>query len=103
MATEQYTPKTILVTGGAGFIASHVVIRLVNNYPQYKVTALCRQACITGYLLICRGSLNPAPQPGPCCCVQIVVLDKLDYCASMNNLASVKDKPNFKVCAKLPS
>lgn len=27
--------------------------------------------------------------------VQIVVLDKLDYCASMNNLASVKDKPNF--------
>jgi dTDP-D-glucose 4,6-dehydratase len=28
---------------------------------------------------------------------QIVVLDKLDYCASMNNLSTVKDKPNFKV------
>jgi len=33
----EYVPKNILVTGGAGFIASHVVIRLVNKYPQYKV------------------------------------------------------------------
>lgn len=32
-----YEPKNILVTGGCGFIASHVVIRLVKNYPQYKV------------------------------------------------------------------
>lgn len=61
-AESSYVPQTILVTGGAGFIASHVVIRLVNRYPQYK----------------------------------IVVLDKLDYCASLNNLSSVKDKPNFK-------
>uniref|UniRef100_A0A7S1CN91 NAD(P)-binding domain-containing protein n=1 Tax=Bicosoecida sp. CB-2014 TaxID=1486930 RepID=A0A7S1CN91_9STRA len=29
--------KRILVTGGAGFIASHVVIRLVKNYPQYHI------------------------------------------------------------------
>lgn len=57
-----YKPKCILITGGAGFIASHVVLRLVNNYPEYKV----------------------------------VVLDKLDYCASLNNLRSIKDKPNFK-------
>ncbi|WIA24138.1 hypothetical protein OEZ85_013733 [Tetradesmus obliquus] len=61
-STAHYTPKNILVTGGCGFIASHVVIRLVNNYPQYKV----------------------------------VVLDKMDYCASLNNLASVIDKPNCK-------
>lgn len=32
-----YKPKNILITGGAGFIGSHVVIRLVHNYPQYNV------------------------------------------------------------------
>jgi hypothetical protein len=29
--------------------------------------------------------------------VQIVVLDKLDYCATLNNLSAVADSPNFKV------
>jgi len=32
-----YKPKCVLITGGAGFIASHVVIRLVKNYPDLMV------------------------------------------------------------------
>jgi hypothetical protein len=36
-----YEPTSILITGGAGFIASHVVILLVENYPQYKVRGAC--------------------------------------------------------------
>jgi dTDP-glucose 4,6-dehydratase len=57
-----YTPSCILITGGAGFIASHVVIGLVEQYPDYK----------------------------------IIVLDKLDYCATLRNLDSVKGHKNMK-------
>lgn len=32
--------KTILITGGAGFIGSHVVRRFVNNYPNYNILNL---------------------------------------------------------------
>ena len=32
--------KNILITGGAGFIGSHVVRRFVNNYPDYKIVNL---------------------------------------------------------------
>lgn len=32
--------KRILVTGGAGFIGSHVVIHLVTRYPQYYIVNL---------------------------------------------------------------
>ena len=37
METPTYTPKNILITGGAGFIASHVVIRFCQKYPQYNI------------------------------------------------------------------
>jgi UDP-glucose 4,6-dehydratase len=57
-----YVPHVILITGGAGFIASHVAVRLCTRYPAYKV----------------------------------VVLDKLDVCASLRNLDAVADLPNFK-------
>jgi dTDP-glucose 4,6-dehydratase len=32
--------KTILITGGAGFIGSHVVRRFVKKYPEYKIVNL---------------------------------------------------------------
>jgi len=36
-APELYHPKVVFITGGAGFIASHVVIRLVTRYPTIKI------------------------------------------------------------------
>lgn len=44
-----YTPKNILITGGAGFIGSHVVTRLVAKYPQYKVYFLCYTGAVVPY------------------------------------------------------
>ncbi|KAL5582603.1 hypothetical protein UlMin_015045 [Ulmus minor] len=35
-----YKPKNILITGAAGFIASHVCNRLIRNYPDYKIVVL---------------------------------------------------------------
>ncbi|HEU4608991.1 MAG TPA: dTDP-glucose 4,6-dehydratase [Chitinophagaceae bacterium] len=32
--------RTIMITGGAGFIGSHVVRRFVNNYPDYRIVNL---------------------------------------------------------------
>jgi UDP-glucose 4,6-dehydratase len=49
-ASAEYTPKVILLTGGAGFIGSHVVIRLVKKYPQYTIVnfdKLDYVACLT--------------------------------------------------------
>lgn len=40
MVELDYNPKSILVTGGAGFIASHVTIKLVQQYPGCKVRVL---------------------------------------------------------------
>lgn len=37
---SSYTPKNILITGAAGFIASHVANRLIRNYPDYKIVVL---------------------------------------------------------------
>jgi len=51
----------ILITGGAGFIGSHVVRLFVNKYPEYN----------------------------------IINLDKLTYAGNLENIADLKDKPNY--------
>ncbi|KAI4306031.1 hypothetical protein L6164_029345 [Bauhinia variegata] len=38
--STNYQPKNILITGAAGFIASHVCNRLTRNYPDYKIVVL---------------------------------------------------------------
>ncbi|KAM0903441.1 hypothetical protein ACQ4PT_018660 [Festuca glaucescens] len=50
-APEKYMPKNILITGAAGFIASHVANRLVRDHPSYLRPAIlpmglsaCRRA-----------------------------------------------------------
>jgi UDP-glucose 4,6-dehydratase len=103
-----YVPRNILVTGGAGFIASHVVTRLVQRYANYKVSTTVRaeqeppawrrpparrpvdaQTRRASRIEPLRWFLSPL--------LQVVVLDKLDYCATLNNLAAVAEHPNFKV------
>merc|ERR1712137_1094980 len=37
-----YIPKNILLTGGAGFIASHVAILLCKKYPNYNIVVYDR-------------------------------------------------------------
>ena len=37
---EEYAPKSVLVTGGLGFIGSHLVCHLVREYPSCHVVNL---------------------------------------------------------------
>lgn len=32
-----YTPKVLLITGAAGFIGSNATLRILREYPAYKV------------------------------------------------------------------
>ena len=43
--TVLHTPKAILLTGGAGFIGSNCALRILREYPQYKVRLLQFARC----------------------------------------------------------
>ncbi|KAJ9167604.1 hypothetical protein P3X46_019221 [Hevea brasiliensis] len=55
-----YAPRNILITGAAGFIASHVTNRLIKNYPGYKIVALDKLDYCSNLknLTPCRSSAN---------------------------------------------
>ena len=42
--------KTIVITGGAGFIGSHVVRLFVNKYPEYHIINLMGQILLQGFI-----------------------------------------------------
>ena len=49
-----YTPRNILITGGAGFIASHVACKLALEYPEYQVSRMrCRRIPGSRDCIIC--------------------------------------------------
>ena len=63
-AEHGYTPERILITGGAGFIASHVTKLLVTKYPQYKVDAT--QADLRACSTSCTVTVKRTSQPKIC-------------------------------------
>jgi len=87
-AAVDYVPKNVLITGGAGFIASHVVLRLVRAYPDVKIVNFDRLDYCACVLLPPRAGSAAAPLwppahiplPGSC----------------LANLDEVKDSPNYK-------
>lgn len=50
-----YVPGNILITGAAGFIASHVTNRLVKRYPNYRIVGLDKLDYCSNL-----GNLNPS-------------------------------------------
>jgi dTDP-D-glucose 4,6-dehydratase len=67
--SETYVPTKVLITGGAGFICSHVCNYLVNKYPDV--------------LSVCIDCLDYCA--------------KMKMKMNMKNLAESTGKPNFKV------
>jgi dTDP-glucose 4,6-dehydratase len=83
----------ILLTGGAGFIGSHVAERLASRHPEYTVRARFRPRV---YSSNNARTLHPSLARTTRRARQIVVLDKLDYCSSLKNLERAKECANVR-------
>ena len=70
--------RNIVITGGAGFIGSHVVRLFVNKYPEYHIINLDKL------------TVNKYPE------YHIINLDKLTYAGNLANLKDIEDKPNYE-------
>ncbi|PXF43627.1 hypothetical protein BWQ96_06636 [Gracilariopsis chorda] len=83
---QQYTPKSIFLTGGTGSIISHVVELLVNRYPQYHVVVLDK-------LDYCAAEQNISPlfdRPNlRWCCGDIRSRCLVDYLLLSENIATI--------------
>jgi dTDP-D-glucose 4,6-dehydratase len=90
METESvYDPRVIMITGGAGFIGSHVAIRMVKSHPETKVSVGCAKVYHQNTKNIANETHVIAENE------QVVVYDSLEYCASLRNLESVMKCSNF--------
>lgn len=69
-----YAPRKILITGAAGFIASHVTRRLIKDYLDYKIVALDKLDYCSNLknLATCRGSPNFKFVKGDIACADLV-------------------------------
>ena len=57
--------QNIIITGGAGFIGSHVVRLFVNKYPQYKIINLDKLTYAGNLANLKDVEEKPSPSPRP--------------------------------------
>ena len=89
--TADYVPHNILLTGGCGFIGSHVCKFLVSFRPpviiNWLVASVSDMVCVSG--VSCPSQVQKYPQ------YNFVNLDILDSCASLNNVKSIERFKNY--------
>ena len=61
---DTYKAKNVLITGGAGFIASHVAILFAKKYPQYKCVKHAAASSPPTLRIAIAATMTPRPTPG---------------------------------------
>ncbi len=84
-----YHPRSILLTGGAGFIGSFVVIRLATRYPHVRIVVLDKVRRQAAWVRPLCPPFSPQKRA-------VLGTAQMDYCSSLRNLESVLGLPNVK-------